>query len=363
MEKTALSLSETGRLPEPGAASTGRPRMVDVAEVAGVSLKTVSRVINEEPGVVDATRERVRAAIAQLGYRVNGPARALASHRSGAIGIITEATAHFGPTTQFLGLERAVWAAGYSVVVASLKTRTAPEFSLAVDRLLDTGVDGLLINGSNSRPVSLAQALPADVPTVSVGDPPTGNVPADANLLYAYNDQAAGAGQAVRHLLDLGHRAVHHLAGPLDWVPAQLRLAAWQRTLRTAGVPEPAPEYGDWSAQSGYEAGRRLLARPDVTAVFAANDQMAIGLLRAAAEAHRSVPATLSVIGFDDIPEASYLPVPLTTVRQEFKQLAVAAVGQLVSQIAGQETTRLISVPTTLRLRDSTAQPPSQEKK
>jgi DNA-binding LacI/PurR family transcriptional regulator len=333
--------------------------MTDVADLAGVSLKTVSRVINDEPSVGDQTRQKVLNAASALDFHRNSVAAALASNRTGNIGIITDATALYGPTTQFLGLERAVWNAGYSALVASLREHTTAEFTQAIARLIESGIDGLLLNGASSWPTTAAGgALPTDIPVVLVGDPPpTGRAATESNLYYAFHDQADGSTQAVRHLLGLGHRTVHHLAGPTDWVSARLREAAWRQTLTDAGAPVPAPVFGDWSAGSGYAAGRRLLAQPGVTAVFVANDQMAIGLLRAASEIGRRVPRDLSVIGFDDIPEAAYLPQPLTTVSQQFTRLAGVAVDQLVGAIAGTDTPRVTSIPTTLVLRASTARP------
>jgi DNA-binding LacI/PurR family transcriptional regulator len=133
-------------------------------------------------------------------------------------------------------------------------------------------------------------------------------------------DQVAGAAAATRHLLELGHRTVWHVAGPADWLEARQRVDGWMAALEAAGAAPPPLVAGDWSASSGYEIGKRLASVRDVTAVFAANDQMALGILRAMHEAGRDVPRDLSVVGFDDIPEAQFFTPPLTTVHQDFQR-------------------------------------------
>ena len=134
-------------------------------------------------------------------------------------------------------------------------------------------------------------------------------------------DQFEGARLAVQHLLDLGHRTVWHISGESDSIEARDRMDGWGRTLEAAGAVIPLAIGGDWSARSGYRAGLMLADQPGVTAVFAGNDQMALGLLRAFAERGIRVPQDVSVVGFDDIPEAAYLSPPLTTVRQDFDEV------------------------------------------
>jgi DNA-binding LacI/PurR family transcriptional regulator len=148
-------------------------------------------------------------------------------------------------------------------------------------------------------------------------------------------DNAAGAALATRYLLDLGHRTVHHVAGPGSWVDAQERIAGWREALARAGAPEPELLSGDWGCPSGYRIGQRIAASPEVTAVFCGNDHMALGLLRALAEHGRRVPDDISVVGFDDIPESAYFLPPLTTVRQDFGELGRRALATLVDMIDG----------------------------
>jgi DNA-binding LacI/PurR family transcriptional regulator len=163
---------------------------------------------------------------------------------------------------------------------------------------------------------------------------------------------------ATRHLLDLGHQTVHHIGGPGSWHDARDRITGWHQALREAGAPVPEMPRGDWSARSGYEAGRQLAARPEVTAVFCANDPMALGFLRAAAEAGRRVPQDISVVGFDDVPEAAYFSPPLTTVRQDFGALGERALHLLMSQItAGGEAPSPPPIVPELVVRSSSAEP------
>jgi DNA-binding LacI/PurR family transcriptional regulator len=169
--------------------------------------------------------------------------------------------------------------------------------------------------------------LPSDTPLVAVGA--GGDVPFPAVAV----DHRAGAERAVRHLLSLGHETVVHLAGPADWVDASGRVDGWRAALEAAGREVPEMPAGDWSARSGYEHGRQIAADREVTAVFAANDAMALGLLRALREAGRDVPGEVSVVGFDDVPEAAYFPPPLTTVRQNFAEVGRRAFDLLIERI------------------------------
>ena len=169
--------------------------------------------------------------------------------------------------------------------------------------------------------------VPEDVPLVAVEAGPGGGIP------VVEVDQFSGAARATRHLLDLGHATVWHIAGPADFLEAGRRLDGWRHTLETAGVEPPPPLMGDWSSRSGYELGRRLASDPEVTAVFVANDQMALGVLRAMHEQRRRIPADVSIIGFDDIPEAAYFLPPLTTVRQDFIELGNRALRLMLETI------------------------------
>ena len=313
----SANTSRTGSGPIGGAETTkARPAvMADVARLAGVSHQTVSRVLNDTDGVRPETRERVLAAMRMLNYRPNLGARALATGRSKTLGVITFDTALYGPASALFAIERAAHQAGFFVSIVSMYELDAPSLRSAANSLLSQSVEGILVIAPKREVALAAMQLPDDVPVVAVEAGPRDG------MLVASVDQHAGAAQATRHLLELGHETVWHIAGPQDWLEAVERVSGWRETLLVAGAHVPAPLIGDWSAASGYELGARLVADPGVTAVFVANDAMALGLLRRLHEAGREVPGSISVVGFDDVPEAAFYSPPLTTVRQDFMQL------------------------------------------
>jgi DNA-binding LacI/PurR family transcriptional regulator len=302
--------------------------MVDVARRAGVSHQTVSRVLNDHPNVSPQTRAGVMAAIRDLGYRPNAAARTLVTGRTNVLGVISFDTTLYGPASMLYGIERAAHP-GYSVAIASLPAFDRTTLLEAVDRFLGQAVEGIIVIAPETSAVAALGGLAADIPLVAVGCGTGAPLPSVAI------DNHAGAAQATRHLLDLGHATVHHVAGPDSWLDAQERISGWREALRLAGVPEPELLRGDWSARSGYEAGHRLSAMPEVTAVLCANDPMALGLLRSLAERGRQVPREVSVAGFDDVPEAAFFLPPLTTVRQDFGELGRRALHLLIDRISG----------------------------
>jgi DNA-binding LacI/PurR family transcriptional regulator len=148
-------------------------------------------------------------------------------------------------------------------------------------------------------------------------------------------DNEAGAGAATEYLLSLGHRTVYHVAGPSSCLDAVERVDGWRKALREAGAPEPPALAGDWSSASGYALGCRLATDPDLTAIFCGNDTMALGVIRALVERGFRVPGDVSVVGFDDVPEAGYYLPPLTTVRQDFGEVGRQALSALVDRMSG----------------------------
>ncbi|MEV4415140.1 LacI family DNA-binding transcriptional regulator [Catellatospora sp. NPDC049609] len=289
--------------------------MNDVARLAGVSHQTVSRVLNNHPSVREETRERVLKAVRQLNYRPNALARGLAGRRSRIIGVVSFDTILYGPAATLLGVERAARRAGYGISIVTLEQLDRAGVMAAVDALTEQSVAGVVIIAPLMTAAAAVHSLPTGLPAVVVESDAAGELPAVSV------DQVAGAGLAVRHLLDLGHETVWHIAGPRDWVEARDRVDGWRQTLERAERRVPPLVQGDWSPRSGYEAGELIAGRPDVTAVFCANDQQALGLLRSLHERGVRVPEDVSVVGFDDIPEAAYLTPPLTTVRQDFDEV------------------------------------------
>jgi DNA-binding LacI/PurR family transcriptional regulator len=207
--------------------------------------------------------------------------------------------------------------------------------------------------------VEALRDLPKDTPVVAVeGDPA-------AHEAVVRVDQVTGSEIATRHLLSLGHATVWHVAGPPDWLDAQGRITGWRSALEQAGAEVPPLLNGDWSARSGYQAGQVLARMPEVTAVFAGNDQMALGILRALGERGRQIPGDVSIVGFDDIPEAAFFAPPLTTVRQDFDEVGRLSLHMLIEQItagsagagAGDVGVQHALVETELIVRQSTAPP------
>jgi DNA-binding LacI/PurR family transcriptional regulator len=329
--------------------------MTDVAARAGVSHQTVSRVVNGFDGIRPETRARVLAAIEELGYRRNLAARMLASTRSGLIGVVSGGSGLYGPSSVVSALEDSAVRHGYEVALVTLRDFGDESVSAAFERLLSQAVEALVLVVPHHATLRVLERGAVEVPVVTViGD-------AAGSAASAALDNVGGARAAVRHLLDLGHRTVVHVAGPDDFGDAAARVEGWRAALEAAGreVP-PLRLQGDWSARSGYAAGVELAADDDVTAVFAANDQMALGILRALHEHGRRVPEDVSVVGFDDLPEAAYFTPPLTTVRQQFDVLGQTIMSLLERVLAGEPEPRVPLVPTDLVVRSSTAAPPAR---
>jgi DNA-binding LacI/PurR family transcriptional regulator len=333
---------------------TRAPVMADVARLAGVSHQTVSRVLNAHPSVNPHTRERVETAIAQLGYRPNTAARALVTRTSRTLGVISVDTSNYGPSSTLFAIEGAARAAGYFVNFVSLRQVDRTHMKEAVDHLMGAGVDGLVVIAPLRSVVEALRGLTTDVPLVEVE---ATDVFAETGIVV---DQRGGAQAATRHLLELGHDTVVHVAGPHGWLEAEARVRGWQSALADAKREVPAMLQGDWSPRSGYEAGLELVApvqRGEVSAVFVANDQMALGLLRAMSEAGVSVPGDLSVVGFDDIPESAFYLPPLTTLRQDFAEVGRRCIDVLLARIAGAPAPVATAIRPELLVRASSAPP------
>jgi len=326
--------------------------MADVARLAGVSSQTVSRVSTGHPGVVSSTRAQVLAAMQQLGYRPNSAARALKLGEFRTIGVILFTLATTGNSRTVEAIASHAAQEGYAITLIPVASPTQDGVLGAFTRLGELAVDGIIVIMEVHLLDAATVTLPPGVQVVVVDS--------DAGDRYSVvdTDQADGARQAVQHLLDLGHRSVWHVTGPAESFASERRAKAWRDTLQAAGRPVPAVQRGDWSAESGYRAGLVLAGDPECTAVFAANDQMALGLLRAFHERGRTIPGEVSVVGFDDIPDAaSYLP-PLTTVHQDFAEVGRRCVQGLLRQLRNEpDGPGTALVPTRLVVRQSTAAP------
>lgn len=317
------SLARVGG-PASSRAASGRVSMAMVAGRAGVSGQTVSRVVNNSPRVDPATRTRVEKAMAELGYRPHRAARALRTGRTQTIGLVVTTLATVGNSRMLQATAEAAEERGYALLLITAGDTVAEAF----ERLRDQGVDGAIVLNEASA-LTRADDRPEGLRLVVV------DAPAESGLRVVHSDHAGGAAAATRALLALGHENVWHLAGPEGSFAAVERERGWRETLQASGVASPPVVRGDWSADSGHVAAGKLAK---ATAVFSANDQMALGLIRGFAEQGRTVPDQVSVVGFDDVPDAANYRPPLTTVRQDFTALAVAAVDALVAEIEGDAT-------------------------
>jgi DNA-binding LacI/PurR family transcriptional regulator len=288
-----------------------------------------------------------------LDYPTTSAPRPVSSDRARSIGVLSLDPTPYAKTPALLGIQRATRDLDYLVSIVSVPSPTRRALRVAVERLRQVAVAGILVVAPQRAAIDTLADLSADIPLVVVGSGPQEILPAVAI------DHYSGAAAATRHLLELGHRTVFHIAGPADRKDPGPRFAGWRDTLVTAGVDIPLPMVGDWSADVGYELGRRLAVRREVTAVFAANDQMALGVLRALSEAGRRVPDDVSVVGFDGIPQGEFFSPPLTTVRQNFAEMGRRSLDLLLSEIeAGRHARIDETIPAELIIRASTAAAP-----
>jgi len=332
-------------------AGRSRPSRVDVAVHAGVSPQTVSRVSNGHANVDPATRARVVESMRALGYRPNGAARALKSGRFNTIGVIIFTLETFGNMRTLDAIAKEAARANCAVTLIPVTEPTLGRVSGAYDRLSEAAVDGVIIIFEAHLLDDAEFSLPPGIPVVVVDS--------DAGSGYTVvdTDQAQGARLATEHLLGLGHAQVWHIAGPRTSFSATHRIESWRGTLQEAGIAAPEPLHGDWTTESGYRHGLTLGADPGVTAIFAANDQMALGAMRALHELGRRIPEEVSVVGFDDMEEAHSFWPPLTTVRQDFAELGRRGVQLVLARLRGEEL-HLDAVPPELLVRSSTGPAP-----
>jgi DNA-binding LacI/PurR family transcriptional regulator len=326
-ERTIVSSSSDRVQVARGSALTKAATIYDVARAAGVSHQTVSRLLKGYEGIRPQTREKVEQALDELGYRPNLTARSLKSGESHRIGALTHEIGHVGPARIVEGASVAAREAGYVLDVVSLDTRdpSAIEESLAL--ITQHSLAGVLALGVTDEMTRAFEATAFRVP-VYVGAESDGLVDDPRGALSRF-----GVPALVHHLAELGHRRFVHIAGPLDWSASRNRVRAYEAALAEGGLQSVAVLHGDWSAGSGYHAIADLDEVPDATAFVAANDQMALGAMLALKRAGLRIPADVSVVGIDDIPEAAYLDPPLTTVRNDFEGQGRAAVHRLLSLI------------------------------
>ena len=329
-----------------------RPSIYDVAKQAGVSHMTVSRVLNGHPNIRESTRERVLQAIDEMNYTRSSIARALATRRAMRIGVLVDSPVQWGPNSTLRAIESAARDAGYAISAFSISDDEESQIDTGVVELVTQGVDALCVIAPRASSLDLLRQQSTGLPTLVIKAEP------DAEMHTAAVDQRAGAMAAVMHLIELGHRSIAHLSGPLDWYDARAREQGWRDALADAGLPIAPPVVGDWTSDYGYTFGKTY-DFSDATAVFAANDQMALGLVHGLSERGLSVPGDISVVGFDDLPDARHFLPPLTTVRQDFRALGALALQIIIAAIEGEEVAEHDIIEPRLILRRSSAPPRS----
>lgn len=306
------------------------PNIRDVAKLAGVSYQTVSRVLNEHPSIRESTKQRVLDVIREIGYRPNQAARALVTSRSRTIGVLTAQTVNYGPQTSVTAIEHAAREAGYRITITSIASSEYPSIKAALDHLLTQAIEALVVIAPQVRVLEAIREMEIDVPYVTLQNADVGGGEHSMSV-----DQVAGARMATRHLIDLGHTEIMHISGPQDWIEAEARMQGYLDAINERDLRTRAPILGDWSAHFGYYAGLELLRFRDFTALFASNDQMALGFMHACWDSGLDIPGDISVVGFDDIPEAAHFYPPLTTVRQNFSEIGRRAVSLLLAELQG----------------------------
>jgi DNA-binding LacI/PurR family transcriptional regulator len=336
-----------------------RSTIKEVASVAGVSTQTVSRVINDRPDVSPETRKRIQNVINKLGYRPSALARSLISQRSHTLGVVTAGLKYFGPSRILSGIASAAEEAGYSLLLKELPSFDTEDIAPIFQGLLSRHVDGIIWAvpeiGENRKWVNNPPS-DIEVPLVYLTMEPQKNIP------VVSIDNYAGGRMAVSHLLEQGYRKIGHISGPLDWWEARQRMAAWKDTLKEAGIEVLDNHWveGNWSSASGAQAVDKLFNQyPEMDSIFAANDQMALSILKVATEKGLRIPEDIGIVGFDNIPESAFFLPPLTTVQQDQYTNARLAVDEMIKIIEsvwqGLEPVNLKSImlPPTLIVRQS----------
>lgn len=328
--------------------------LYDVAQYAGVSYQTVSRVINQAENVSEKTRQKVEAAMAMLNYVPNRVAQQLAGKTGHTIGLATSDLSLHAPSQIAAAIKSRAGEERFNVVISMTGQSGAAAARAAINNLLAQRVDGLIVNiPLQDEEAQSLVALCQEVPVLFLDVSPQ----LDANSVIFDPDQGAHLG--VAHLLELGHREIALLAGPRSSVSARLRFEGWQQALAQQQLQATAVMEGDWSALSGYQQVTRLLNEgPQPGAILVANDQMALGALRAITEAGLKVPNDISVIGYDDTADSACFIPPLTTIKQDFRTLGKNSVARIVEMIQQPEApTRSELLPVSLVIRKTTAAP------
>ncbi len=329
--------------------------MKDVARLAGVSIQTVSCVVNDKPGVTEETRTRVRNVIAQTGYRLFPVAQSLRTRRTNTLALVVSDIANPSFAAIASSAEDEARRDGYSMVVYNTHGDLAREEDY-IRTAIERWVDGVLFVSAQDQMTGLAALLSANIPSVAID-----RIPQDFDGPWVTLDNIKAGRMAGEHLLSLGHTRLAHIGGPPELRLARERHEGFRQALDLYGIRQFSCEYGEgsWECHSGFRAMQALLdAHPRLTAVFSANDRMALGAMRAIHEAGLHIPQDISIIGLDDIETSAYQIPPLTTVRQSFCKLAVLGIRLLLDILSGKNPDPYqIMIEPELIIRQSTAPP------
>jgi DNA-binding LacI/PurR family transcriptional regulator len=318
---------------------SSKTTIYDVAEKAGVSRQTVSRVINNHPDVSPDTRKRIIQIINEMNYRPSAIARSLGRQRTYDFGLVTAGLEFMGPSTTLSGIAKKAEELGYGLYLKELSSFNANNIFPMVDWFLAHQVDGIIwaapeIGSNRDWVEDMLDDIP--IPIIFLTTEKRDRI-SIVNI-----DNYHGARMATEHLLDQGHRHIGHISGPLDWWESSQRLKGWQDALKATGI-EPEERMiatGNWSSKSGKAAFKQLQsAYPEMDAVFSANDQMALSVLQTACEENIKVPEELAIVGFDGIPESAYFSPALTTIFQNTIELGCTAVRELVGMVEERNST------------------------
>lgn len=329
----------------------------DIAKMCGVSTQTISRVINKRPDVSPETREAVEKAIAEMGYQPSALARSLVQQRSYTLGVITAGLKYVGVSQTLNGITEQCEASGYALLIKELPRFDTPNIVPVIESLISRHVEGIIFAAPELNDnVKIVQAqLPSFCPPILF-------LKSHANSHYPTIsiDNHGGARKAVEYLLSLGRRKIGLITGPLEWLEARQRKQGWEDALKDAGESPSGQKWalGNWSSASGEAAFAELIQKyHQMDAVFASNDQMALGVLHYAHEHDIRVPEDLAVVGFDDLTEAAFFTPALTTITHPLRELGILAVKTLLAQIEGADSKmsgKALTLETELIIRKST---------
>ena len=337
--------------------STKKANIYDVADLAGVSHQTVSRVLNNHPSLKPETRAKVEQAIAKLEYRPNQAARQLVTSQSQLIGLLVSGTELFGPSGILKSIESEARTSGYSVITISVLARSRESWMGAIGQLRGLNIDGVITVAMPREVIDEVKAALPDAELVVVATEPS------KNFEVINIDDLNGGLLATNHLIDQGHTKILHISGPVNQYESQMRKLGYERAMKKAGLKTQVLD-GDWSISTGLELGEKIFSSKDLpTAIFCSNDHLSLGVIKAASHKGLRIPEDISLIGFDDIPEAQYLLPSLTTVKQDFIELGEIVIAKVLSNLKEKSKNETLFMQPKLIVRNSTTQLTAKKRK